>query len=49
LLECAELRVKDINVDRGELTVRDGKGGKDWVTMMPTAIRGQSGGIGSWS
>ena len=28
LLECAELRVKDINVDRGELVVRDGKGGR---------------------
>lgn len=27
LFECAELRVKDINFDRGELTVRDGKGG----------------------
>ena len=25
LLECAELRVKDICFDRGELTVRDGK------------------------
>jgi integrase len=27
LLECAELRVKDINFDRGEVTIRDGKGG----------------------
>jgi len=40
LMECAELRVKDVNVDRGELTVRDGKGGKDRVTMLPVAIRG---------
>ena len=40
LMECAELRVKDVNVDRGELTVRDGKGGKDRVTMLPAAIRG---------
>ena len=40
LLECAELRVKDLNFDRGELTVRDGKGGKDRVTMLPTALRG---------
>ena len=39
LLECAELRVKDLNFDRGELTVRDGKGGKDRVTMLPGALR----------
>ena len=39
LLECAELRVKDINFDRGELTIRDGKGGKDRVTMLPAALR----------
>ena len=40
LLECVELRVKDINFDRGELTIRDGKGGKDRVTMLPAAVRG---------
>ena len=40
LLECAELRVKDMNFDRGELTVRDGKGGKDRVTMVPAALKG---------
>jgi integron integrase len=39
LLECAELRVKDLNLDRGELTIRDGKGGKDRVTMVPAALR----------
>lgn len=39
LLECAELRVKDLNFDRGELTVCDGKGGKDRVTMLPAALR----------
>ena len=39
LLECAELRVKDLNFDRGELTIRDGKGGKDRVTMLPAALR----------
>lgn len=27
LLECVELRVKDLEFERGELTVRDGKGG----------------------
>jgi site-specific recombinase XerD len=39
LLECVELRVKDLNFDRGELVVRDGKGGKDRVTMLPAALR----------
>jgi integron integrase len=38
LLECAELRVKDLNFDRGELTIRDGKGGKDRVTILPVAL-----------
>jgi integron integrase len=40
LLECVELRVKDIHFDRGELTVREGKGGKDRVTMMPATLKG---------
>lgn len=39
LLECAELRVKDLNFDRGELTIRDSKGGKDRVTMLPAALK----------
>ena len=39
LLECAELRVKDLNFDRGELTIRDGKGGKDRMTMLPAALK----------
>ena len=41
LMECAELRVKDVNFDRGELTIRDGKGGKDRVTMMPAVMKGR--------
>jgi integron integrase len=39
LLECVELRVKDLNFDRGELTIRDGKGGKDRVTVLPAALK----------
>jgi integron integrase len=38
LLECARLRVKDVDLPRGELTVRDGKGRKDRVTVMPTRL-----------
>jgi integron integrase len=40
LLECVELRVKDVSLDRGELRIRDGKGGKDRVTMVPNALKG---------
>ena len=39
LLECVELRVKDLNFDRSELTIRDGKGGKDRVTMIPASMK----------
>jgi len=39
VLECAELRIKDVNVDRGEVTIRDGKGGKDRVTMLPATLK----------
>ncbi|HZI28198.1 MAG TPA: integron integrase [Gemmatimonadaceae bacterium] len=37
--ECLALRVKDIDFDRRELTVRRGKGAKDRVTMVPAATR----------
>jgi integron integrase len=37
LLECLTLRVKDIDFDRKELTVRDGKGAKDRMTMLPAS------------
>jgi integron integrase len=39
LMECLTLRVKDIDLDRGEIRVRRGKGGKDRVTMLPTSAR----------
>jgi len=39
LLECLRLRVKDIDFQRDEITVRDGKGGKDRVTMLPAAVK----------
>jgi integron integrase len=38
LMECVRLRVKDIDLARGEVTVRHGKGGKDRVTMVPRAL-----------
>jgi integron integrase len=38
LLEALRLRVKDLDFQRGEITVREGKGDKDRVTMMPQAV-----------
>jgi integron integrase len=38
LLEGLELRVKDLDFDRGEILVRSGKGDKDRVTMLPETL-----------
>jgi integron integrase len=38
LMEAHRLRVKDLVVERGEVIVRDAKGGKDRVTVLPEAI-----------
>ena len=35
LIECLRLRVKDIDFGYNQITVRDGKGGKDRITMLP--------------
>jgi integrase len=35
LLEGLRLRVKDVDLERREVMVRDGKGGKDRVTVLP--------------
>ena len=35
LLEGLRLRVKDIDFERREIVIRDGKGGKDRVTVLP--------------
>lgn len=39
LMEALRLRVKDIDFERGELLVRDGKGAKDRITMLPSRVR----------
>jgi integrase len=39
LQECLELRVKDIDFDRGEIVVRQGKGAKDRRTMLPSVVK----------
>jgi integron integrase len=38
LLECVELRVKDVDLDLREIRVRDGKGRKDRVTMLASTL-----------
>jgi len=38
LLECCRLRVKDVDFSRGEILVRDGKGARDRVTLLPAAV-----------
>ncbi len=38
LTEALRLRVKDLWLERHELIVRDGKGGKDRVTVVPEAL-----------
>jgi integron integrase len=38
LMECVRLRVKDVDFERGEILIREGKGGKDRVTMLPASV-----------
>ncbi len=39
VLECARLRVKDIDFASNQLVVRAGKGDRDRVTMLPAAVK----------
>jgi integron integrase len=39
LQECLELRVKDLDFERAEITVRRGKGQKDRRVMLPDTLR----------
>lgn len=36
--ECLQLRVKDVDLDRRELIIRDAKGQKDRVTVLPDSL-----------
>jgi integron integrase len=38
LMECVRLRVKDLDFARLQITVREGKGEKDRVTMLPPSL-----------
>jgi integron integrase len=52
LMEGLRLRVKDLALERGELIVREAKGGKDRVTVLPAAldtpVRAHLGRLRSW-
>jgi integrase len=37
--ECCALRVHDVDLARGQIQVRHGKGGKDRVVMLPRSLR----------
>lgn len=39
LMEGLRLRVKDVDFDQRQIVVRDGKGGKDRVTVLPDSLR----------
>jgi len=39
LMECLRLRVQDIDFSRIEILVRDGKGAKDRITMLPESLK----------
>ena len=38
MIEALRLRVKDIDIPRGQITVRDSKGGKDRVAILPRIL-----------
>lgn len=38
LMECLRLRVKDVDFELHQITVRDGKGAQDRVTMLPESV-----------
>jgi integron integrase len=40
LIECARLRIKDLDFERREIRIRDGKGRKDRLTPLPVSLIG---------
>jgi integron integrase len=38
ILECLRLRVKDLDISQRQITVRQGKGNKDRITMLPVIV-----------
>jgi integrase len=51
-MECLRLRVKDIDFSYSQICIRDGKGAKDRMTMLPAKLKRaiasqQSNGLGN--
>ncbi|NOZ51372.1 MAG: integron integrase [Chloroflexi bacterium] len=38
LMECVRLRIKDVDFQQHQIIVRDGKGGKDRITILPESL-----------
>ena len=38
LMECLRLRIKDIDFLSNQIIIRDGKGNKDRITMLPEVV-----------
>ena len=38
IMECLRLRVQDVDIKRSEILIRNGKGAKDRVTMLPRSL-----------
>ena len=41
--ECCQLRVRDVDFDRGQIIVRGGKGDRDRLVMLPRSLAGRLG------
>jgi site-specific recombinase XerD len=41
LMECVRLRVKDVLFEENQIVIRDGKGFKDRVTMLPSSVKAE--------
>ncbi len=39
LMECCRLRVKDVDFSTNQIVIRNGKGAKDRVTMLPASVK----------
>ena len=39
LLECLRLRIKDIDFGGNQIMIRDAKGMKDRITMLPDSLK----------
>jgi len=37
--ECCKLRVQELDLNRGQIVIRHGKGGKDRIVMLPRSLR----------